>query len=353
MKKFDPISLARPNVLKLVPYVGEREAYTGKRAPVLLDSNENPYGEEALIRYPDNTFRELKARIATVKGVTAQQLVLGVGSDELIDMFVRAFCEPGRDNILISSPTFGMYHYYATLNNVGILDAPLTDDFQLDVAAIKAKVQPHTRALFICTPNNPTGNRMDPQAVRELVEWFDGFVVVDEAYIDFCPQYGLTAELARYPNLILLHTFSKAWGMAGLRMGVSLSSPEIADLLGRVRPPYNITTLSMQHLAQALQHPEKVAETARRIAANRVRLTEYLEQSRLFSRVCPSDTNFLLVYAERAHTIFQRAFEEGIIIRSFGPNKGRLTNALRINVGTEGENERLIALLARLETELQ
>jgi histidinol-phosphate aminotransferase len=352
MKPFDPVALARPNILQLVPYAGERESYAGKRAPVLLDANENPYGDDALIRYPDNTYTALLARIAQVKGVAPNQLVPGVGSDELIDMTLRAFCEPGRDSILISSPTFGMYNYYAALNNLAVIDAPLTEDFQLDVAAIKAAAQPHTKVLFICTPNNPTGNHMDPAAVQELLAWFPGLVVVDEAYIDFCPQYALTPLLAEYPNAILLHTFSKAWGLAGLRLGVSISSPQIAEVLGKVRPPYNLTTLGVQHLMQALQTPERVADLARRMGANRARMAEYLQQNRLFTRVCPSDTNFILAYAERAHTIFRRAFDEGIILRSFGPNKGRLSNALRITVGTEGENERLIALLARLETEL-
>ncbi|SDK86830.1 histidinol-phosphate aminotransferase [Catalinimonas alkaloidigena] len=339
--------LIRPHLRDLVPYSSARDEYTGKEG-VFLDANENAFGSalnDALNRYPDPYQQQLKQALAAIKGVRPDQIFLGGGgSDEAIDLLIRMFCRPGKDNILILPPTYGMYEVSAAVNDVSVVRAPLTADFQIDVERTLAAVDEHTKLLFVCSPNNPTGNLMAAASVRTLLESFSGMVIVDEAYIDFAPDQTWLAELRRYPNLVVLQTFSKAWGLAALRLGMAFASPDVIQVLNKIKLPYNVNELTQRAGLEALLHEREKDQMVDQILQQRRRLTQQLQELPYVEHIYPSDANFLLVKMQDAGGVFRYLIEQLVIVR----DRSRLRQCegcLRITVGTEEENETLLRAL--------
>lgn len=336
-------NLVRPNIRKLVPYSSARSEFKGK-AEVFLDANENPF-ETGLNRYPDPLQWKLKAAISQLKGVPAEQIFLGNGSDEAIDLVVRIFCEPRQDHILILPPTYGMYQVSADIADVGIRSVSLTPEFQPDVEAILAAADEHSKILFICSPNNPTGNDVELERIRSLCAQFKGVVVVDEAYIDFSNQASCTSLLHEFPNLIVLQTFSKAWGMAGIRLGMAFASLEIIQLFNKVKPPYNINQLTQQIALEALEtSQDDYRQLLSTLLNERERLINGLGELNFVEKIFPSDANFILVKMDDPNGTYQYLVEEGIIVRN--RNSVHLcAGSLRITVGRPEENDALLTAL--------
>lgn len=336
-------NLVRPNIRKLVPYSSARSEFKGK-AEVFLDANENPF-ETGLNRYPDPLQWKLKAAISQLKGVPAEQIFLGNGSDEAIDLVVRIFCEPRQDHILILPPTYGMYQVSADIADVAIRSVSLTPDFQPDVEAILATADEHSKILFICSPNNPTGNDVELERIRSLCAQFKGVVVVDEAYIDFSNQASCTSLLPEFPNLIVLQTFSKAWGMAGIRLGMAFASTEIIQLFNKVKPPYNINQLTQQIALEALEtSQDDYRQLLSTLLNERERLIKGLGELQFVEKIFPSDANFILVKMDDPNGTYQYLVEEGIIVRN--RNSVHLcAGSLRITVGRPEENDALLTAL--------
>lgn len=336
-------NLVRPNILKLVPYSSARSEFKGK-AEIFLDANENPF-ETGLNRYPDPLQWKLKAAISKLKDVPAENIFLGNGSDEAIDLVVRIFCEPRQDHILILPPTYGMYQVSADIADVGIRSVSLTADFQPDVEAILAAANERSKILFICSPNNPTGNSIELERIRSLCTRFEGIVVVDEAYIDFAEQPSCLNLLPEFSNLIVLQTFSKAWGMAGIRLGMAFASTEIIHLFNKVKPPYNINQLTQQIALEALETSQddyqKMLST---LLYERHRLIKGLAELKFVEQIFPSDANFMLVKMDDPNGTYQYLVEEGIIVRN--RNSVHLcAGSLRITVGRPEENDALLNAL--------
>ncbi|WP_373549618.1 histidinol-phosphate transaminase [Haliscomenobacter sp.] len=336
-------NLVRPNIRKLVPYSSARSEFKGK-AEVFLDANENPF-ETGLNRYPDPLQWKLKAAISQLKAVPAEQIFLGNGSDEAIDLVVRIFCEPRQDHILILPPTYGMYQVSADIADVGLRSVSLTPDFQPDVDAILAAADEHSKILFICSPNNPTGNDVELERIRSLCAQFKGIVVVDEAYIDFSNQASCTSLLPEFPNLIVLQTFSKAWGMAGIRLGMAFASIEIIQLFNKVKPPYNINQLTQQIALEALEtSQDDYQQLLSTLLSERERLIKGLGELKFVEKIFPSDANFILVKMDDPNGTYQYLVEEGIIVRN--RNSVHLcAGSLRITVGRPEENDALLTAL--------
>ena len=347
---FEIERLVRRNIRNLKPYSSARSEFVGT-AEVFLDANENAFGSPAgggFNRYPDPLQAELKSRVAPMKGVDSSQIFVGNGSDEAIDLLFRIFCEPARDEVIICPPTYGMYRVSADINDVTTKNIPLTKDFQLDVPSILAGISDHTKLIFICSPNNPTGNLMNRESIVEIASRFSGICVVDEAYIDFAAEPSMTAELASLPNLVVLQTFSKAWGMAGLRVGLAFAGKEIIDLMNRVKPPYNISGIAQRAVIEALGNERSVREWTAMVLEQRAALSESLTGSELVERIYPSDANFLLVKVAEADTIYRYLVAEGIVVRNRS-NVELCGGCLRITVGTQVENRRLIEALTKIE----
>lgn len=336
-------NLVRHNIRKLVPYSSARSEFKGK-AEIFLDANENPF-ETGLNRYPDPLQWKLKAAISKLKGVPAEQIFLGNGSDEAIDLVVRIFCEPRQDHILILPPTYGMYQVSADIADVGIRSVSLTPDFQPDVEAILATADAHSKILFICSPNNPTGNNAELEHIRSLCTQFQGIVVVDEAYIDFSKQASCISLLAEFPNLIVMQTFSKAWGMAGIRLGMAFASTEIIQLFNKVKPPYNINQLTQQIALEALETSyDDYKQLLSTLLSERERLVQGLRELPFVEKVFPSDANFMLIKMDDPNRTYQYLVEEGIIVRN--RNTVHLcAGSLRITVGRPEENDALLNAL--------
>ena len=344
--KFDLQSLVRENIRNLKPYSSARSEFEGS-AEVFLDANENAFGSPAglgLNRYPDPLQHELKDRIAAMKGVSPSQIFVGNGSDEAIYLLFRIFCEPARDEVITCPPTYGMYRVSADINDISVREIRLTDDFQFDDPAIVAAISASTKLIFICSPNNPTGNLMSRESIREIIRQFNGIVVVDEAYIDFADEPSLIEELADLPNLVVLQTFSIAWGMAGVRVGLAFASSEIIDLMNRVKPPYNVSGLAQQAVIDALDSKATVNAWIDAAKAERLRLESSFIDLDIVQRVYPSDANFLLVEVDDANAIYQYLVEEKIVVRNRN-NVELCEGCLRITVGTPLENDRLLDAL--------
>ncbi len=343
---FDPVKLLRPHLQTLKPYSSARDDYQGSEG-IFLDANENPYGSitrENWNRYPDPYQKALKDKIAAIKEVAAENLFLGNGSDEPIDLLFRAFCEPGVDHVIINPPTYGMYRVSADINNVAVNEVLLTTDYQLDEAALLEAITEQTKIIFICSPNNPTGNDLDLDAIRRVVQAFKGIVVIDEAYVDFTNRPSFALELDQYPNLVVLQTFSKAWGLASLRLGMAYASSEIIGILNKIKPPYNLSGLTQQTVLDALDNAQAKDEMVADIMTNRDELREALEDLERVVKVHPSDANFLLVEIENAHQLYLDLIGEKVIVR----DRSRVVlcdNGLRITVGTKNENEQLLTAL--------
>ncbi|WP_198673980.1 histidinol-phosphate transaminase [Chitinophaga alhagiae] len=343
---FDLNNILRDNIKRLVPYSSARDEFKGE-ASVFLDANENSFGSPlpvAYHRYPDPMQWKVKYRIADIKGVPPQNIFLGNGSDEAIDVLFRAFCRPGVDNVVLCPPTYGMYEVSANINDVTIRKATLTEDFQLDLEAIEAAIDENTKLIFICSPNNPTANAIRKEDIEMVLNNFDGIVVVDEAYINFSKQKTLIQELMEYPNLVILQTLSKAWGLAALRVGMAFASEDIINVFNKVKPPYNINQASQELALEALNNINQVNAWIKETVQERGKLEEALPLLPIVEKVYPSDANFLLVKTKDANGIYGQLVEQGIIVR----NRSKVelcAGCLRITVGTPEENIELLNAL--------
>jgi len=339
-------ALLRDNIKNLVPYSSARDEYQGE-ASVFLDANENAFGsplEQQFNRYPDPLQYALKKRLSEIKGLPVRNIFLGNGSDEAIDILFRCFCNPGVDNVIIVPPTYGMYQVSANINDVETRKVPLTEEFQLNLEGIAESIDEHTKLIFICSPNNPTGNSINRDDVETLLANFNGVVVVDEAYINFSRQKTFIQELTEYANLVVLQTLSKAWGLAGLRVGMAFASEEIIEVMNKVKPPYNVNESSQQLALQALANVDQVNSWIKEILVQRDKLVLQLKDFDFVLDIYPSDANFILVKTTDAKGIYNFLVEKGIIIRD--RSKVELCEGcLRITVGTPAENDILIRSL--------
>ncbi len=349
--QFDLDKLVRENIRVLKPYSSARHEFTGT-ASVFLDANENAYGSplhEKFNRYPDPLQWQLKFQLARIKGVPAENIFVGNGSDEVIDLAYRIFCDPGKDNVIICPPTYGMYEVSANINDVAIKKVKLTKDFQLDVNGILEAVDVHTKLLFICSPNNPTGNNMKREDVELLLNNFPGIVIIDEAYINYSKQKTCIQELTDYPNLIVMQTLSKAWGLAALRLGLCYASMDIIDLYNKVKPPYNINEASQQLALDALNETETVNTWIREVVQQKDFITKQLGQFPFVEKIYPSDANFILVKVKDANRLYDHFASNEVIVRNRS-KEVNCDNCLRITIGTPSENQQLIELLKQYQS---
>lgn len=331
-------------IARLTPYSTARDEYQGELG-VFLDANESPY-ENGYNRYPDPHQKTLKAQVAALKGVAAENIFIGNGSDEAIDVLMRVFCEPREDNVVAIAPSYGMYKVAAAINDVEMREVQLGEEFSLPVEELLAAADEHTKMIFLCSPNNPTGNSFPREQMLRLVEQFDGVVVVDEAYIDFADAESLKSEIAQYPNLVVLQTMSKAWAMAGLRVGLALAAERVVELMSEVKYPYNINVATMAIVEELLRQPidDKVAE----IRQQRALVEAALKQSTVVEKIYPSDANFLLVKVADADAMYDFLISKGIIVRNRNRVKG-CEGCLRMTIGTPEENEALLKSISEYE----
>ena len=335
--------LVRPNIWSLAPYSSARDEYSGKEAHVFLDANENPYNDP-YNRYPDPLQRELKAKLEKVKGVPTVNIFLGNGSDEAIDLVYRIFCEPGRDNVVSIAPTYGMYQVCADINNVEFRKVLLDDNYQMEAGKLLAACDEHTKVIWLCSPNNPTGNSLNRNEILKVIEHFEGIVVVDEAYIDFAQQLSLRQELPTHPNLIILQTLSKAWGSAAIRLGMAFASKDIINIYNKVKYPYNVNLLTQQQAMKAISDPYEVDKWVKTLLQERGRLMLAFSELPICEQIYPTDANFFLARMSDAQKTYDYLVEQGIIVR----NRSRVQlchNCLRITIGTRTENNELLAAL--------
>ena len=343
MKLFDLEKLVRPNIQQLKPYSAARDEFSGE-AKVFLDANENSLGSPLTKwyhRYPDPHQLAVKQKLANVKGIPSEHIFLGNGSDECIDLLYRGFCNPGLDNVIICPPTYGMYEVSANINNVAIKKAPLRNNFQLDMVHLENLVDAHTKIIWICSPNNPTGNSIHRIDIETVLNNFNGLVIIDEAYINFAKQKSFLKELTEYPNLVVLQTFSKAWGLAGLRLGIAFASTEIIKVLNKIKPPYNINQVTQELALKALDEVEQVNDMITLLVDMREALSEVFLTMPTVQTVYPSDANFILVKIKDAKKLYDFLLTKGIVIRDRS-NGALCDDCLRITIGTERENTLLI-----------
>ena len=335
-------NLLRKNIQTLKPYSSARDEYSGD-AMVFLDANENPFNEP-YNRYPDPLQKELKQKISVLKNIPSNQIFLGNGSDEPIDLLVRTFCEPGIDNIITINPTYGMYQVAADTNDIEVIKVSLTKEFELDSKQVLEAVNEKTKLIFLCSPNNPSGNSLNKEAMLEIIQNFNGLVIVDEAYIDFAPGKSLLPEINKYPNLVILQTFSKAWGMAGIRLGMAFATVEIIQVLNKIKYPYNINILTQKKALELLGNKEQVDIWVKKLIEEREKMAKYLAKLHFVTKIYPSDANFLLVSMIDARAIYNYLVENGIIVRD--RSKIHLCdNSLRITIGTMDEDIVLLQAL--------
>jgi histidinol-phosphate aminotransferase len=342
---FNIDNLIRGNIRSMKPYSSARDEFKGE-AEIFLDANENPYPTN-YNRYPDPLQLQVKKKLGKLKGASPENIFLGNGSDEGIDLLIRAFCEPNRDSILITEPTYGMYAVCAEVNAVNIQKVTLTEDFDLDVDSILQKVDTTTRIIFLCSPNNPTGNLLSREKITHILSKFNGIVAVDEAYIDFSKSKSFVKDLKEFPNLVVLQTFSKAWGLAALRLGMCFASREIIGVLNKIKYPYNVNIVTQQVALAALKKPERKDKAVKEIIKERKLLAKELSKLRVTEHVYPSDGNFLLARVTDAPGIYRYLMNKKIIVR----DRSKVTlcnNCIRITVGTPSENKRLIKALKKL-----
>ena len=340
--------LVRPNILALKPYSSARDEFGGSGAKVFLDANENPYNTP-FNRYPDPLQRELKQRLAAVKGVAAENIFLGNGSDEPIDLAYRCFTRPGIDNVVAIEPTYGMYKVCADINDVEYRTVLLDDTFQTTADRLLAACDKNTKLIWICSPNNPTGNNIDRQEIIKTLEDFDGIVIVDEAYSDFSGERPLRLDLGKYPNLIVLNTMSKAWGCAAIRLGMAFAQKAIVDVFNKVKYPYNVNMLTQKQAFEALKDPFEVDKWVKIILLERSRMIEAFNLLPSCKKVYPTDANFFLALFDDAQAVYDYLKEKGIIVR----NRTRVTlceDCLRITIGSKSENNEPLAALRLYRT---
>lgn len=360
MMEFDLQNLVRDNIKNLIPYSSARSEYSGEAA-VFLDANENGYGSPVLLprlfsgapdlmfnRYPDPLQWQLKRAVAGIKGVPIQNIFIGNGSDEVIDLAFRIFCAPSKDNVIICPPTYGMYKVSGNINDVAIRKVNLTDQFQLNTEAILFATDENTKLLFICSPNNPTGNSMNRLDVEFLLNNFPGIIIIDEAYINFSKQKTFIPELTEYPNLIVMQTFSKAWGLASLRLGLAFASADIIALFNKVKPPYNINLASQQLALAALDNISQVNDWITTTVAERKTLSEELLRLPFVKKVYESDANFILVKVTNADAVYRHLSRNKVVVRNRS-KEIKCDNCLRITVGNPSENRELIKIISTYE----
>lgn len=350
MKKFNLDLLIRENIRRMKPYASARSEFDGM-ANVFLDANENSLGSASnklYNRYPDPLQKKLRQKIAGLKNVDPSQIFLGNGSDEPIDLLIRACCEPGQHNIILMPPTYGMYEVAAAINNVQVLKVPLTSSFEINIKNVLGSIDKQTRIIFVCSPNNPTGNLMNKKSIKEILIGFRGLVVVDEAYIDFSFVNSFLPELKNFPNLIVLQTFSKAWGLAALRLGMAIASEEIIDVLNKIKPPYNINNATAELVFDALDDRVFINESVPRIIKERSRLSSLLSALDEVEKVFESDANFLLVKVKQADALYRFLLDLGIVVRNRS-NELHCSGCLRITVGTAEENDQLISSIKKFK----
>lgn len=341
---FDLNKLVRENVLKLTPYSSARDEFSGSTG-IFLDANENPYG--TLNRYPDPYQRKLKVRISEVKKISEEKIFLGNGSDEIIDLSLRIFCIPGVDKILTFTPTYGMYEVSAAINDLTVIRVPLDADFQIDIQKARKYLDDSgLKIIFICSPNNPTSNSMRYVDVEQLLSEFNGIVIIDEAYIDFSENPSFLTLLEKYPNLIVMQTFSKAYGMAAVRVGMAFAGEEIIRLFNKMKPPYNISSINQRAVLKKLTGMAEYEKQLYGIRNERVRLTALLDKIKVVEKVFPSDANFLLIRVRDANKIYKILVDKNIIVRN---RNSVVDNCLRITVGKKSENDRLIQALKAIK----
>jgi histidinol-phosphate aminotransferase len=334
--------MIRPNILRMKAYSSARHEFEGS-AEYFLDANENPFNN-GLNRYPDPLQHQLKERIAEIKQIESNRIFLGNGSDEAIDLLFRIFCEPGKDNVIILPPTYGMYQVAADIADTTIKEVPLDADFQPVFEQIVKAVDANTKIIFFCSPNNPTGNSIRPEIMEQVLEFFPGPVVVDEAYIDFSTQTSFLSFLDRYPNLLVMQTLSKAWGLAGIRLGMAFASPELIALFNKVKAPYNINQLTQETALKMLEHTDKTALHIGLILEERKRLEKELTNYKFVQKIYPSDANFILVKMDDPNSLYSFLLSEKIVVRNRSSVPG-CEGCLRITVGTANENSQLIKAL--------
>ncbi|MGN6352717.1 MAG: histidinol-phosphate transaminase [Parafilimonas sp.] len=346
MAEFSLDNILRSNVKKLIPYSSARSEFEGE-AQIFLDAKENSLGSTLnnnFHRYPDPQQKQLKQKLSLIKDVPAENIFVGNGSDEAIDLLIRAFCNPGVDNILIFPPTYGMYEVSAEINDIAINKVLLTEDYQIDLTAVKNGIDNNTKIIFVCSPNNPTGNLLETTSIEWLLKNFNGIVAVDEAYIDFAGAQSWSQRLNEFPNLVVLQTLSKAWGLAGLRIGFAYASKEIIYVFNKIKPPYNISEATQQLALQALQNEQQAKEKTNILIQQKIRLLEGFKQFDFIKTIYPSDANFILVKVDDAKDLYQYLVAKTIVVRNRS-SQPLCENSLRITVGTPEENDTLLLAL--------
>jgi histidinol-phosphate aminotransferase len=346
MSEFSLDKILRDNIRKLIPYSSARSEFEGD-AQIFLDANENSLGSvlnNNFHRYPDPLQKKLKEKIAEIKNIPAENIFIGNGSDEAIDLLISAFCNPSKDNILIFPPTYGMYEVTAEINDVAIRKVLLTENFQLDINAAKQGIDENTKIIFVCSPNNPTGNLLDTNSIEILLKNFNGIVSIDEAYIDFADMESWLKRLSEFPNLVVLQTLSKAWGLAGLRIGFAYASKEIIHVLNKIKSPYNISEATQQLALQALQNEQQAKEKTNVLIHQKERLLKAFQQFSFIQKIYPSDANFILAKVINATALYKYLLSKNIVVRNRS-TQPLCENCLRITVGTPQENDFLLTAL--------
>jgi len=342
-------ALVRENIRELKPYTSAREISAAK-GYVLLDANENPFGN-TLNRYPDPVQTELKQQISKMNGVAPGQLFLGNGSDEIIDLVMRLFCQPGKDNIVTIDPTYGMYEVVAKINGIEFRKVALDDNFDISTDAMLNEADEQTKLTILCSPNNPTGNILDKSEVRKLLDSFPGIVLLDEAYIDFAADKGFLGEMNQYPNLILLRTLSKAWGLAGIRLGKAFASEEIVSLLNKVKFPYNVSKINQKIAQKALNRQKQINKKIQRIISEREKMKTRLHTFSFIEHIFPSDANFLLMRVSNSQALTDFMQRSGILVRDRSGLKG-CRNCVRLTIGTPKQNQLVLKKMKKFERSL-
>ena len=350
MKEFDLSKIVRSNVAALEPYSSARDEFKiqGKEM-IFLDANENP-NENGLNRYPDPQQSKVKEKLSQLRNIPVNNILLGNGSDEVLDLVYRAFCEPGTDNVITLPPTYGMYKVLADINNIENKEVFLNEEFEADSTSILNKVDDHTRIIFFCSPNNPSGNSINEDSISNVLDSFDGLVVVDEAYIDFSDKNSWLEKLEFYPNLIVTQTFSKAFGMAGIRLGALYASEDIIKVLNKIKPPYNVNQQTQEQALKVLTEIKGVESQISDIKRDKDLLFKELLEVKYVSKIFKSDANFLLLKVDDANRRYKELLDMGIVVRNRS-NQPLCENCLRITLGTSEENKRLIKAFKELENE--
>ena len=350
MKKMNFKALIRPHIINLSPYSSARDEFKGD-AEIFLDANENPYGSplydrfaESLNRYPDPYSTRLRDKLSQIKQISSSEIFIGNGSDETIDLLIRLFCEPGKDNILITPPTYGMYQVSANINNVEIRKSNLSADFQLVHDDLFSRIDDNTKIIFLCSPNNPTGVSLDENSILKVIQKFKGIVVVDEAYIDFSKQNSFIEKLKDFENLCIIQTFSKSWGLAGIRVGVLYANSELISLLNKIKPPYNVNTISQEIALRALSEMSFLDYSLKKTLSEKSKLISELKNLPCVLNIYESDANFILVKFNSSKDIYNKLVNSGIITRERS-SQLNCDNCIRITIGSPSENQRLISVL--------